>query len=596
MKKFLLIMAAILLLCACNSGTPEQPEIPEQEEQPISETESGEEKPSAKQLTIKKHIEEDFFADYSVYGERKMKLDKLGITLSISNIEVQDDRNWTATLTLKREEFELPIDISGIHILLEGTDYSWNEYYWGTFLFTGNGNIVFCGKEKVLFFDEYNLEPMDVEFELPKNENGETWVNGAAYVPEKEAFYLFTSSVSENSADENVFVSKCDLDGKIIDERKTKVFSSGGFEGKFYPYFMEKSVIFEYEGLVFVNNGNSFCGIGNEKIYSVSKDTEAETENYIEIEIYTFYNEDYGKDFWDGNKMAFLYEAGNLIDCFPFKETNLSVADNIEDEISFFGDGEKYIYYSDHFAMTLELDFENKIHKLSYNPTDKHTGGGIYGIKSPDGKFTICTFGETSGGDAFYVHTAIRNNETGKYVYIGESGGIWGGSGGNGFFKNNDFYSWTSHELTVLDPETGKLKFELGKNFPMGYDEETDSERGILTFRRDPNDMTFIIVYYEYENGFEWKEVEPKVPGNTSHQEGNCNYKIGFLDAEGNLLASYDTGMPIWGEMVWGLHSVDMFYSAEDLTLTLTVKNVGKGNSGFVGVFDMGKKEFTVSE
>ena len=593
MKKLFVLILALLMLCAC--GVEEEPAnepILEQEDQISSENMPGEEKLSAEQLQIKKAIEENLNENYSFYAERKAKFEELGITFSISNIEVKDDQNWTATITLKREDFELPIDISGIHLLLESEDYKSNEYYWGTFLFTGNNSIVFCGKEKAVFFDDRTLEPLIAGFEFEEN----TWVNGASYVPEKEAFYIFTSSVYEDSADEYANVLKYSFDGKLINERETKVPVSSEFYGKFYPHFMEKAVIFEIDGDDFVNSGYRFCGIGNEKTYYIEKITGAKAEYYKELEIYNFYNEDYGTDFRDGNHIAFLFECGNLLNnYFCFTENNISTVYGIEDEISLFGVDDVYIYYSDHFAMSLELDFANKTHKLIYNPTDKHTFGGLYGTKSPNGKYTVCIFGETSGGDAYYCHTAIRNNETGKYIYIGENGGIWGGTGGNGFFKNNDFYSWTNHELKVLNPETGEIKFDINDNFKLGYDEKNDSERGILTFRRDPNDMTFIVVYYEYENGFEWKEIESNVFGITSHLEGSCNYKIGFLDSEGNLLASYDTGVPLWGEIMWGLHSVDMFYSAENSTITLTVKNVGKGNSNFTGVFDMKTKEFSIT-
>lgn len=591
MKKLLLIFLFVLTLCACGlqeESVLEEPEILESSATKPVENELKEEKLNAEQIKIKNAIEEDLNENYSYYAERKAKFEELGITFSIGNIEIKDDRNWTATITLKKEDSELPIDISGIHLLLENEDYKSNEYYWGTFLFTGNSSIVFCGKEKAVFFNDRNLEPIITEFEFEEN----TWVNGASYVPEKEAFYIFTSSVYEDSADEYAKVFKYGFDGKFIDERETKVPVSSEFCGKIYPHFMEKAVIFEIDGDDFVNSGYRFCGIGNEKTYQIEKVTAAENEYYDVIEIYNYYNYDYGMDYRDGNNIAFLSSCGNLMNHFSFVENNISTVYNIEDEISLFGSDDFYVYYSDYFAMSLELDFANKTHKLRYNPTDKHTGGGTNGTKSPDGKYTVCGFGETSGGDAVYWHVAIRNNETGKYVYVGRRGGMWGGSGENGFFKNGDFYTWNSSELTVIDPETGKVKFNLSDNFDLGYDEKTDSGRGILTFRRDPNDMTFIVVYYEYENGFVEKDVEPTFPGQTSHVEGNCNYKIGFLDAEGNLINSYDTGVPLWGEHVWGLHSVDMFYSEE--SLTLTVKNVGKGNSGFIGVFDMETKEFEI--
>ena len=99
------------------------------------------------------------------------------------------------------------------------------------------------------------------------------------------------------------------------------------------------------------------------------------------------------------------------------------------------------------------------------------------------------------------------------------------------------------------------------------------------------------MVYYEFDGDYSWKEVESEKYG--WHEEADVNYKIGFLDAEGKLLESYDTGVPVWGDM-FGIHRVDMRYSPEKLTLI--VRNSGKGQSGFDGVFDMETKEFTVFE
>ena len=589
MKKFIcLVLIFVLMLTACSNRNVEivDPTKPGESESEIAAPE--EEKTDESHMEMVKEIEKAFSPDYLFYDETEFE--ELGIEVSVNNIEIKDERNWTATVKLKREEFELSIDISGIRTSFEVEGNKWSHYYWGTFIFTGNDTIAFCGKEKVLFFDEWNLEAMDIDFDFPEKTESETWVNGAAFVPENEAYYLFTSEISENEADIYADVSKYDMNGNFIEEKNTMFVGSEELRGEFYPRFMEKAVLFELEGLDFVNTGNNFCGIGNEKTYGASKDTEAEND-YRCLEIYTYYSEDYGIDYFDGNRMVFLYSCGNLLRYFAFVEDNLSVIYNEEDEISLFGADDKYVYYSDHFAMSLELDFADETHKLNYNPTDKHTEGGVFGTKSSDGKYSICGFGETSGGDAVDWHVAIRNNETGKYVYIGRRGGIWGGTGGDGFFKNNDFYSWTYHELTILDPETGDVKFDLGKNFSLGYDEKTESERGILTFRRDPEDFSFIVVYYEYKNGYESIETEDEKFG--WHEELSFNYKIGFLDSEGNLIESCDTGIPVWKNSIFGLHSVDMNYSADKLTLT--VKSVGKGESGFVGVFDMNTKEFEIS-
>ena len=249
----------------------------------------------------------------------------------------------------------------------------------------------------------------------------------------------------------------------------------------------------------------------------------------------------------------------------------------------------KAVYYSDYFAMTLELDFEKGEHTLSYNPTDKHISEDRTGATSPNGKYSIVCFGETFGGDAYDCHYAIKNNETGEYRYIDRHGGMWGGYGGSGFLMNSDLYSYSLYSLTIIDPATGKVKFDINENFPLGYDEETDSKRGILTFRRNPVDFTYIIVYYEYENGFERTHIEKNEFGG-DHYEADFNYKIGFLDAEGRLIESYDTGVPFITNF-FGINEVSLRYSQKALTV---IVRGGKAESGFIGTFNFETHEFKV--
>ena len=98
------------------------------------------------------------------------------------------------------------------------------------------------------------------------------------------------------------------------------------------------------------------------------------------------------------------------------------------------------------------------------------------------------------------------------------------------------------------------------------------------------------MVYYEYENGYTYGNK--KINDTFSYEcLIDCNYKIGFLDYEGNLIESYDSEIPIVTGS-FGLEEVNMFYSEEKLTLFVSDR---RGNSIFSIIFDMKTKEFTVS-
>ncbi|MBQ5666854.1 MAG: hypothetical protein IIV40_01620, partial [Oscillospiraceae bacterium] len=91
----------------------------------------------------------------------------------------------------------------------------------------------------------------------------------------------------------------------------------------------------------------------------------------------------------------------------------------------------------------------------------------------------------------------------------------------------------------------------------------------------------YIVVYYEYESEIQWGGADVAQ---------NCNYKIGFLDSEGNLLESYDTGCGILAGS-FGICNVEMRYSEEELTV---IAFGDRGGVCFEGVFNMETKEFKV--
>ncbi len=513
----------------------------------------------------------------------KNKIEENGINVTLQNTHFTDEHHFEGEFLLENSENgkELIIPMTGVYA--EGG----STVILGTFVFINDFDVAYCGKDKIIIFDAYNLEENGFVPNLPESEK-ELWVNNAFFDPANEKYFLLMTKIDcPSEAEGETTFGIFDLEGNLLYEGEVgKNYSLERESGYFPYYYSENFLIFEFEGKELLFDGYRFINLRTGNIdYTVNFEASAKNEWWNSVEIYIFYEPT--EDGWkDRRYMAFLYRNGYFIDCFAFKEDNFSVGYNTDDKASLFVDGENAVYYNDYFAMTLELDFENETHKLIYNPTDKHTGGGT-GTKSPDGKFTICSFGETSGGDAFDCHYAIRNNETGKYVYIGRNGGIWGGYGDIGFLKNNDVYVYSTDKMQVLDPKTGEIKFDMTKNFPLGYDEENNSERGLLTFRRDPKDFSYIVVYYEYENGYESEEVENEFGG--WHYEYDFNYKIGFLDSEGNLLESYDTGMPFFTNS-FGINKVTMYYTPEALTLTV---RGGKAISGFTGTFDMKTKEFS---
>ena len=514
------------------------------------------------------------------------KLSDIGINHEVKNVSFVDDWYWNAELVLRKGENELVIPIEGLYDYAEEYDVVRAPY--GAFEIYDD-YIVYAGKGKTIFFDKENLAAWDFNPELDKNEFDDIWVNAAIFDEPSGDYILLTTALNKKDTEErSTFVNIYDKEGKLLSKKETqlsKASPAGDNDYMFPSCDDDPCEVFKSENDSFIKTNATLINIMTGETFSFFDVVDFTDGNYS-VKLYRYKRENSE----ERGYAAFLYKNGEQKDSFFFEEYNLSTYHEEIDKptVKISADGKKAVYYSDYFAMTLEIDFENKTHSLKYEPEDRHISG--IGATSADGKYSICLFGENGGGDAWYSHIAVKINETGKYHYMGETGGMYGGNGGYGFLKNDDAYNYSSYMLQIFDSETGELKFDITKNFPLGYSSDGNQGRGIFTFRRNPDDFSYIIVYFEFDGGCSWKEVfdddKMYVCDGASY-----NYKIGFLDSEGRLLESYDTGFPVLASP-FGFYSVQMRYSEEKLLLFFD--NSGKGEGHFEGEFDMKTKEFTV--
>jgi len=389
--------------------------------------------------------------------------------------------------------------------------------------------------------------------------------------------------------DESVRILTFDENGKFISERESNLRGMVRDGEKRNPFFYKKAVLFDYEGESFVQTGYEVVNLEKGNVLNSTGGMIAVENGEYRLEIEGIYSDE-DKEYVP-RYFAQLYKTGEVIGSMIFIESGFSDINYQEypERMRLETDEKTAKFCDDSIKMTLALDFEKNTHSLVYAPDDSVIDPEQEPITSPDGKYSIHIFGRYGGGDVVYQHLSLRNNETKEHTYLGTDGGMYGGYNGVGFLKNNDIYIFSGHELRIFDPETVEVKFDINENFPLGYDSETESGRGLLTFRRDPEDFGYIIIYYEYENGIEWTMTERN---SVIYEKGSCNYKIGFLDSEGNLLESYDSGIGI-ASSPFGLEEANLFY-IENEKLTVFVSD-RRDNPIFAITFDLKTKEFTVA-
>ena len=194
---------------------------------------------------------------------------------------------------------------------------------------------------------------------------------------------------------------------------------------------------------------------------------------------------------------------------------------------------------------------------------------------SSNGKYSLYEGAFHGGGDIAFSSVFLKDNSTNEFRYFRERGGMYGGYSFIGLLKNSDIYFMTSQSLKIYNPDTLEVTFDLTENFWLGIDESIDSCRLLYTFRRDPVNMDFIVIYSE--------SVYDTMDWGYSDREANFTYRVGILDKDGTLLESYDTGKPV-RSTVFGIDGVDLSLKGNILHMYF---RGGKGSTDASGAFNL---------
>lgn len=239
---------------------------------------------------------------------------------------------------------------------------------------------------------------------------------------------------------------------------------------------------------------------------------------------------------------------------------------------------------NEHYGEVLTIDFNSESYEHEYIVSEESTEA-IIG-DSPDKKYTLIKL-NNSGGDISANKILLKNNETGEIRYLTTFELMPGNHGEVGFLKNGDIYEYSRETLKVYSQETLEVIFDINDNFKLGT-MENGNDRWLYSFRRDPDDFTYTIVYayFSKENGYDtWEE--------DGYDHYYTYYRIGFLDKDGNVLESYNTSMPVCGDEL-GYFDVSMRFSDDAITLVAIGNTEEKITR--TGVFNMKTKYFEVQQ
>ena len=524
-----------------------------------------------------------YMDEYDEYLEGFYPLRETGIVPEARNLELSGDgRHFSYDLYLKNGAGrELTLPLKSVYFI-NGTEKPGVYVSPGGFCFPQKGSAAFTGLGSACFIDLESLEATAVKADL-SGFSGDVWINGAVKTEEGCAL-LVTEMGSKNYSPNEPCETKLMLFG--ADGRALKTVDMGEYftrkrDDYVAPRFVREMQLLDSQyGKIFMCS-NKIQNLDNGDICSCYE-TYIFEEGSRKVSIYQ-YTEDGSSSVY--GSFAVLFLDGKAESYLHLGDRYLCYIDRGGSDVTghFSGDS-KVTIVDDLFATTINIDFAAGNYSIEDSIEERHLEDRL--AESPDGKYSLWSYARLSVGDTLNYNIAIKNNENGELRYFAKGGGMYGGETETGFLRNGDIYYTDFTTLKIYDPETLEVKFDVTENFPLGKLENEGLTRYLMTFRRNPEDFSYIVVYFEMPENCSETEVSDDAGW---RYEYPFSYKIGFLDPEGNLTESYDTGTAVWGTQ-FGIQGVSMRYSPEKLTLII---DSTKFNNGFTGVFDMETKEFT---
>lgn len=587
-KLFIMLLASLLLLCACEKE-PSEP-VKEDEKEPVSQEQidnfnSSEDKlvEEVPEEPEKDPVEEACVAEVRGMwlGGQKDEWKSEGFSATPGNVHLLEDGVFSYNFIIETGDIIFSFPAKGVVSFKDMENFRPEKQgdhvlaSWGGEGVLENGTRFFMTLGKVVFVDE-NFELVG-QILLPENDYYHVWPMSVALTDEN-GYYIPVCQIPKDgkAPSGKGVIYTYDSNFEQVSKIGDFPIPYGSFGENALPKFSENSYFYEFEGREYLSSALE---------YDLEK-----TEGYVLSEYSeNIYDKDYSVTYASGkkydpenpdspsSKFIILKKNGkieNYIEVENFYPLGYDENGNVAATLSVSDSGKKAVVTSEFYHREIALDFRKKTLEAEYAFEDEHLSKAF--DVTEDKIYSLHEASYTSGGDGFGFSVVLRNAETGELSYMFDGGvGTY-----CGFLKNGEIYYKTQTALRIYDPATKELTFSLEEKFPFNAESVNGDYRCLLAFRRDPENMSYTILYWEGSSDQVYGENGAEPP---------C-YKIAFFDAEGNLLKTVKSDIPVaLGMHSWPQEAV-LYYNDGKYTVTTLGS---KGDNGINFEFTPATEEFS---
>ena len=502
--------------------------------------------------------------NYILPADKVRQLSDQGLDVTFSHFMLTSDTQATFDLLLTNKDgakLTLPVHalLDYDHTVVDGKDvFTDIQLYWGDVDLYGDSIIVTNMSQPIRF----SLADMDMKWEKYDTSFADGgYIIDSVQTGENMAFLYYTEN------DEGIAVF--DADSQLVSRTsfvKTKGSSNlADVSSGFVPAVLQNTAHIHETGGALYTEGTSHSYIFDYSRNALYTSGRSPWKTYTRDDrlwtVLRFENS-------TGGSIPFIYMAveernGQTTERQTFTSP-VSLA-NADITMAANGNGQPVLNCAQ-TGMTITVDFTNDTAYTQFSITEDMLAEKLYTSKDKAYELYSYALSEKSAVPAY--HIALKETATGAIRYIGEIGMINGYyEGETGFMNDNTIYLLTGEDYRefTTDMTAGSHTFALADYFPLGVITDSYDTRHLVSATATGGD-SLAVVYYE-DNLM--AADEDRFADLQSKTTLKSVYKVALFDTEGNMTATYDTGINV----ICGWCPVHSYIKGDDISITVTYKN-----------------------